>query len=76
MRKEKGTKTMPKERLDEDDELERYCPKCDEWWPADREFFYGYTDKDGNEVLHSWCKACYLEFRKAGRAKQKELVAA
>lgn len=55
---------MNKERINEDGELERYCPRCDEWWPADREFFYT-TGSD--EELHSWCKACYQERRNARR---------
>ena len=65
-----------KERLDEDGELERQCFKCEDWWPADREFFFGYIDKKGKEVLHSWCKACYLEFRRDSRQQKKLAVAA
>lgn len=64
-----------KERRDEDGELEKHCPKCDDWWPADREFFFGYTDKEGNEHLHDWCKACYLEYRKEGRQREKLAIA-
>ena len=52
-----------------DDELEclvRYCPDCDDWWPATREFFYTKGRKD-NPKLHSYCKACYKERRKRYR---------
>ncbi len=64
-----------KERLDEDGELERHCSKCGEWWPADREFFFGYTDQKGKEHLHDWCKACYLERRKELRRRKLAAVA-
>jgi len=59
---------MLKERFGEEGEMERYCPKCQEWWPADREFFYT-TGSKGE--LHSWCKACYGEWRNARRRKKK-----
>ncbi len=54
-----------KERLDEDGRLERHCSRCDEWWPADKEFFYtsGPYNGKGPPQLHSWCKACYQEVR-------------
>ena len=40
---------------------EKLCPKCNEYWPADKEFFYSSkTTKDG---LFSWCKACHTEWR-------------
>lgn len=53
------------QRLDEDGELEKYCPGCNEWWPADSEFFYS----SGHGKLAKLCKACYLEKYKAGRSK-------
>lgn len=37
-------------------ELEKHCPQCGEWWPADTEFFFPL--RQGAE-LHSSCKACY-----------------
>ncbi len=49
---------MKKERIDENDELERYCPRCDEWWPADKEFFYSSGPR-----LNSYCKVCYQQWR-------------
>lgn len=36
------------------------CPKCGEWWPADREFFY--AKKDTASGLQSWCRACWSEW--------------
>jgi len=36
------------------------CPKCGEWWPADREFFY--TSKHTPSGLQSWCIACWKEW--------------
>lgn len=38
-------------------EEERYCPGCDEWWPADGEFFH----KSGHKGLQTYCKACYQQ---------------
>ena len=64
-----------KNRLDDDGELERHCPRCDEWWPADNEFFF--TSGTGRKKgLHTWCKACYLEYRKAGRQREKLVAVA
>ncbi len=59
-----------KERVSEDGSLERYCSKCQDWWPADREFFYTTGSK---KKLHSWCKACYNDWRNARRRKIKEV---
>ncbi|MCR6477556.1 hypothetical protein VG_p32 [Variovorax phage VarioGold] len=41
------------------DGVEKLCTKCDEWWPADREFFFG--DPEGVHRLFYCCKACYRE---------------
>lgn len=38
---------------------EKYCSKCAEWWPADREFFF--SDPAGVSGLFYCCKACYRE---------------
>lgn len=35
------------------------CSRCNDFWPADREFFYTARGK-----LHPWCKACYLSDEK------------
>jgi hypothetical protein len=45
---------------------ELLCNRCKEFWPADKEFWYSH---------HSWCKACYLEWR-AERTKQKKAAKA
>lgn len=58
---------MAKERINEDGERERQCAKCLEWWPADTEFFYS-TGRKARPKLHSYCKACYLEWKAARRA--------
>jgi hypothetical protein len=51
---------VPHERLRETPEgLEKHCAKCSEWWPADREFFFG--DPEGVHRLFYCCKACYRE---------------
>lgn len=46
--------------------LEKRCTSCRNFWPADTEFYYPAKKAPGN--LHSWCKACYGEWRKARRA--------
>ena len=56
-------------RINEDGEREKYCPRCQDWWPADKEFFY--TSGKMSRQLHSWCKACYQEWRKVRRAAKK-----
>jgi hypothetical protein len=44
-----------------DHEIEKRCARCQEYWPADCEFFHsGNGDLDG---LHGWCKACLYEWR-------------
>lgn len=42
---------------------EKYCPKCDDYFPATKEFFFG--KNKGGVGLESCCKACYME-RKRG----------
>lgn len=39
--------------------VERYCPRCDEYWPADTEFFHS---RPGG-LLDAWCRACSNEYR-------------
>jgi hypothetical protein len=39
---------------------EKLCSKCNEYWPADKEFFY--TNKKAKDGLYHWCKACYAEW--------------
>lgn len=39
--------------------LEAHCCACDDYWPADTEFFYPIPSK--RTGLHEYCKACYLE---------------
>jgi hypothetical protein len=48
-------------RVDENGMLEKHCPKCNEYWPADSEFFY--TARGSSDGLGHWCKACYVEWR-------------
>jgi hypothetical protein len=43
--------------------LERQCSTCDEWWPADREFFF----------THWLCRACEYE---ASNVRRRARVAA
>lgn len=45
--------------------MEKYCPRCGEWWPADDEFF----DRDNtNKIgLQTYCKACRTEYMRKWR---------
>ncbi len=43
-----------------DGEVEKFCHKCSEWWPATDEYFYRSTCKN----LRSPCKACIDEKRR------------
>jgi hypothetical protein len=49
---------------------EARCIKCGEFWPADLEFFYF---KKG--VPHSWCKACYTQWKRERRKDAKNETA-
>lgn len=60
-----------KERLDEDGELERYCPHCQEWWPATLEFYHARGKGRG---LSSWCRACRLEDMKTRTYKKSSII--
>jgi hypothetical protein len=47
---------------------EKRCPRCDEFWPADTEFYYSTPSKaDG---LSSWCKSCYLTWKQEKAAEK------
>jgi hypothetical protein len=54
----------PQERVRETDVgPEKFCPRCDDWCPADKELFY-------------CCKACYHEMdRRLGRRRAVESAA-
>ena len=53
---------MTRPTIQTDAGTEILCSKCNEYWPADLEFFYFSAGRP-----HSWCKACY--------ASDPELVA-
>lgn len=59
MKSEEELLKQPNYRRTDYGVMEKLCPKCHEWWPADREFFY----KEGNG-LTSWCKACISEWKR------------
>jgi hypothetical protein len=60
---------MAEERLDEEfGWIERHCLACDDWWPADKEFFFS----GGHGRLMSKCKACYTEIYKKDRGEKRE----
>lgn len=54
-------------RVSPEGEQEKRCSRCEEWWPADGEFFF-WSKANG---LHSWCKACYMEDRAARLAAKR-----
>lgn len=49
----------PKLRAAVDGGQEKLCTRCDEWWPADLEFFH--KSPSGSAGLFYCCKACYYE---------------
>lgn len=40
---------------------EKYCTRCDDYWPLDSEFFYWNSSKNSYEC---WCIACYRDWRR------------
>lgn len=48
---------------------EKHCPKCDEYYPATKEFFYG-VSKAHPLRLESCCKACYMERKRSYKGAQ------
>jgi len=53
-----------------DGQLEKRCRGCNEYWPADTEFFY--RDRGGGDGLQSYCKACQNEAKQATIEKRRE----
>ena len=55
---------------------EKLCTACNEWWPADLEFFS--ADPGGAGGLFYCCKACYKakwgDAREARRLAKKQLA--
>ena len=49
---------IPRNRATVETELgvEAQCSRCEEFFPADREFFFASKGR-----VHSWCKACASE---------------
>ena len=43
-----------------DGELELWCNKCEEFFPATTEFFY--RDKNQKSGFRACCKACYHDY--------------
>lgn len=54
---------------------EKYCKGCDEYYPADREFFFGTGSfkKDGSPCLETLCKACYKEKYKRSTKRSNDV---
>jgi hypothetical protein len=57
-------KKLPNYRRGEYCAWEKFCPRCKEWWPADREFYY-----KQNGGLSSWCKACITNWKQDRRRR-------
>lgn len=45
---------------------QKRCPKCEEFWPADSEF---YSLRKSRGTLSSWCRACTTEASKSAARK-------
>ncbi len=52
--------------------LEKRCPKCREWLPADRDFFF--ANRTATLGLSVYCKPCQTEYVAAARTR-KEAIA-
>lgn len=61
----------PDRSRDTDEGTERYCSRCNDWWPEDIEFF---QRKRGG--WHCWCRACFNEARAERRAAEALQAAA
>jgi transposase-like protein len=42
--------------------IEKLCPKCNEYWPADKEFYH--SSKITKDGLYPWCKACHADWHR------------
>ena len=59
----------PLYRYSEELGKEKHCSKCDDYFPATKEFFFG---KNKNGVgLESCCKACYMERKRGYKGAEK-----
>jgi len=47
---------------------EKFCVRCNDWWPADLEFFY--SDPSAAGGLFSCCKACYSDYTRSPAARR------
>lgn len=57
-----------KARIDEFYGLEKYCPKCGEFWPQDTEFWF--PSKRQPDGLQCWCKGCQNEGKNNSNRKK------
>lgn len=48
---------------------EKRCVRCNEWLPADKDFFY--MDKNKKDGLRSVCRACYWETPSVAKRSKK-----
>lgn len=39
--------------------LEKLCPRCEELWPLDSEFFH--RNRSSHDGFSHYCKACFME---------------
>lgn len=43
--------------------IEKLCPRCKEYWPADTEFFHLSSGNYG-DGLYTYCRACSMEIKR------------
>lgn len=55
-----------------EDEVQKKCSKCNEYWPADKEFYYSAKDARHKDGLNDNCKACYTNYWPTGRLRVKK----
>ena len=52
---------------------EKLCTRCNEWWPADEEFFA--PNAQGSGQLFHYCRACQVEWQRGQRVKKRAAMA-
>ena len=67
---------MTAKRIETELGTEKLCPSCQDFYPLDAEFFYRRkgTNRNGEQLYNSLCKACYEE-KYSYRNKKKEQIA-
>jgi hypothetical protein len=49
---------------------EKQCTRCEDWWPADTEFFRRQAKPGSPNRLAPWCRACEADYQTEKRAPE------